>query len=98
MEVKNPTDTKNYFHMSKVNRIWPRIPKGGGEAEGKETENEKLNSPRLSVAMSASMWALLHFILHRDMNFSYIKSQLYLQLFFDLQDQMVSKKDLFKPL
>lgn len=73
-------------------------PKGGGEAEGKETENEKLNSPRLSVAMSASMWALLHFILHRDMNFSYIKSQLYLQLFFDLQDQMVSKKDLFKPL
>lgn len=56
----------------------------GGVAEGKETKNEKLNSPRLSVTMSASMWALLHFILHRDVNFSYIKSQLYLQLFFDV--------------
>lgn len=56
----------------------------GGVAEGKETKNEKLNSPRLSVTMSASMWALLHFILHRDVNFSYIKIQLYLQLFFDV--------------
>lgn len=56
----------------------------GGKAEGEETENEKLNSPRFSVTTSASMWALLHFILYRDMNFSYIKSQLYLQLFFDV--------------
>lgn len=56
----------------------------GAETKGKETENEKLNSPRLGVTMSASMRALLHFILHRDVNFSYIKSQLYLQLFFDV--------------
>lgn len=54
------------------------------EAEGKENQKEKWNSPRLSVAMSASMWALLCFILQRDVNFSYIRSQLYLQLFFDI--------------
>jgi len=64
----------------------------GGEAEGKATENEKLNSPRLSVTMSASMWALLQFILHRDMNFSYIKSQLYQQLFLMSNARWFQKK------